>query len=72
MSSDGSDVRLVIGEEAMEVSADWSPDGEWIAYTRLATPTDVDVYMIRPDGSDNTNVTRHQAYDAWPNWRPLN
>jgi Tol biopolymer transport system component len=32
---------------------DWSPDGEWLAYQ---STYDFVLYIIRPDGSDNTSV----------------
>jgi len=35
---------------------DWSPDGEWIAYSS-DRDGDWDIYLIRPDGSEEHNLT---------------
>jgi Tol biopolymer transport system component len=39
--------------------ADWSPDGEWIVYSGLAAPGELnkDVFLIRPDGSGVRRLT---------------
>ncbi len=71
MNADGTDVRVVTEDPVLEASPNWSPDGSWIAYSWLQTPKDAEVFLVRPDGSGKTNLTRHVAYDAWPDWRPV-
>ena len=47
---------------------DWSPDGGWIVFTRNAT--DAQLFAVRPDGSDLTQLTQGRGYKALPRWRP--
>lgn len=51
------------------VFVDWSPDGETIALT-LYREGNVDVYTVRPDGSNLTRITDHPAEDVNPVWSP--
>jgi len=52
---------------------DWSPTGEWITYDVQGEDGFTDVYMIRPNGSDNRCLTcdnpilpnRHQGQSTW-------
>jgi Tol biopolymer transport system component len=79
MRRDGGDPTQLTGEDPAEDAADiltaWSPDGRFIAFSsnRDSTP-DVetsDVYVIRADGSDETNLTNDPAFDFNPDWQPL-
>jgi TolB protein len=42
----------------------WSPDGRWIAYDNA------DIFIMRPDGTDNRNLTESERYDTTPSWSP--
>lgn len=47
----------------------WAPGGEWIAFA-AAMDGNTDVYLIRPDGTDLTRLTVHDAVDRGPGWSP--
>lgn len=66
MHPDGSDVRLIprVGGGSASTSS-ISPDGQWIAYT-----SNGDIWVIRPDGSDEQRLTTHPAQDQSPAWSP--
>jgi TolB protein len=64
---------------------DWSPDGDWIAFSRETemymsdTGSDRgrdDIYVIRPDGTDALRLTRRARQATgdddhrWPTWSP--
>lgn len=46
----------------------WSPDGEWITFTREYGRADYHVCGIRPDGSDFRQLTESRATDAHSVW----
>jgi Tol biopolymer transport system component/serine/threonine protein kinase len=46
----------------------WSPDGAWIAY--LVQSDNIDIYVVKPDGSGLHNVTAHTGDDYTPAWSP--
>ncbi len=58
--------RTLIDDDGFAVMADWSPDGEWIAYAmpNLDDPAENSIYLIRPDGTENTFFRK----GLWPRW----
>ncbi len=51
----------------------WSPDGSWIAVARddrCDPEGEKDIVLIRPDGSDEVNITADLAYATQPRWSP--
>jgi Tol biopolymer transport system component len=56
----GNEVRLVTGGHNRTPS--WSPDGEWIAFSRTSI-ADPGIYMVRRDG---TGLCKVVSTDAWP------
>lgn len=48
----------------------WSPDGQWIAYTSNIAGNKSDIYKIRSDGTEETQLTDHAAPDVQPAWSP--
>lgn len=61
---DGTNERNVTNDSGADDGPPrWSADGSWIYYTHgiPGSPSRVDVYKIRPDGSDPTPVTQDGA-----------
>ena len=79
MERDGDDPEQLTGvdpaEQAVDILTAWSPDGEFIAFSRDADgfdgPEAFEVYVMREDGSDQTNLTNDPANDINPDWQPL-
>ena len=52
-----------------------SPDGKWILFvsnslSAITNKQNTDIYAIRPDGSQMTQITYHPAVDCSPVWSP--
>lgn len=54
-----------------EGPAHFSPDGERIVWMRKFADRGYDVWTMRTDGSEQTNLTQaHDGSDAYPSWSP--
>src|SRR6476659_8566054 len=67
VNSDGSNLHKV-GSHGGAPS--WSPDGRWVIYARFDGRAG-DIYVVRPDGSDERQVTDTPSSEADPVWSPL-
>ena len=54
------------------LSAQWSPDGEWIAYDTSASSGPHQLFVVRPDGTDPTPLTssENDVFSFGPTWSP--
>jgi Ca2+-binding RTX toxin-like protein len=60
-------VRLAnTGTADQYIGASFSPDGRRIAYSKVGN--DPDIFTIRPDGSDQREVTFSRGWDIDPTW----
>jgi Tol biopolymer transport system component len=67
---DGTGLKVVVAEPpGYDVEPAWSPDGEWIAF-RSIREGNHEIYIVRPDGTSETNLTNHPATDLEPDWSP--
>ena len=46
----------------------WSPDGNWIAYSRATTGPHADIFTSRPNGTDAQQVTSTAANEITVDW----
>ena len=67
MPAGGGDAARVT--RGYDFQADWSPDGSWIAFLgkRLGH---TQLFAVRPDGSDLTQLTTDASDKDLPRWRP--
>src|SRR5262249_2145607 len=49
------------------IGASFSPDGKWVAYSKQGA-SDPDVFVIRPDGSSEREITFSRGADIDPTW----
>jgi TolB protein len=61
VNADGSARRNITRSASNEWGPDWSPNGRWIAYS-----SDVQLYVMRPDGSHRRRITDVEA--EYPSW----
>jgi Tol biopolymer transport system component len=79
MERDGDDPTQLTGEDPAEDAVDiltaYSPDGRFLAFETDRDSTagveNVEVYVMRADGTEETNLTNDPAFDGSPDWQPL-
>ena len=71
IDADGKNPRRLT-DGADDWGATWSPDGQWIAYKSWLGPTNPieQIWVTRPDGSVNRQVTNSPAAAREPSWSP--
>lgn len=50
--------------------ASWSSDGSRIVFSREEDNSNVDIYVMNADVSDQSNITNHPSFDVNPAWSP--
>jgi Tol biopolymer transport system component len=67
---DGSNLTVVASEPpGYHVEPTWSPKDDWIAY-RSIRDENHEIYIVKPDGTSEKNLTNHPATDIEPDWSP--
>ena len=76
----GTEKRVISTPDEDEFGVTWSHDGQWIAYSRTSRDTNrdgfvnlddqADLFIIRPDGSGEVNLTRGKYSVFSPTWSP--
>lgn len=80
MDSDGRN-RIQLTEPSQpdvdasgSTSPDWSPDGSFIAFASSGEPSgderDLDIWVMRADGSERRRLTNDDVHDGTPVWSP--
>lgn len=76
-SANGDIILVDLDAEVRQTIADpggylfgpvWSPDGEWLAYSRATGGPFADIFVSRLDGSDRWRVTRTAANEIAVEW----
>jgi Tol biopolymer transport system component len=80
VDADGSNDVAITTSPAYDMGPAWSPDGAWIAYhtqadsyPALGEPgqgPEMEIHLVRPDGSDDHRITGDQVEDSFPAWSP--
>jgi TolB protein len=80
VNADGSDDHALTSTPAYDMGPAWSPDGAWIAYhTQVDAYPDLEepgqgpemeIHLIRPDGTDDHRITNDRVEDSFPAWSP--
>lgn len=77
VSADGSTFRRLTSSRGFEVLPTWSPDGRWIAYAgqrhcsvRFLATCDLQVFVMKADGSGKRRVTRTRMAAVASSWSP--
>lgn len=69
---DGRGKRVISDELCYPSYMTWSPTGEWIAFTGQKDCADrgSQIYLLRPDSSELTQITNSPGYKFAPAWSP--
>ena len=65
----GEPVAITRGT-TMSARPDVSPDGQWLAFDSQGSFEQVDIFIIRTDGSDRIQLTSDIVMDRQPRWSP--
>ncbi|MBI5961503.1 MAG: PD40 domain-containing protein [Chloroflexi bacterium] len=68
-SADGSSLRRLTDDPALDGSPTWTPDGGQLAF-HSARDGNLEVYVMAPDGSAAQRLTDNPASDSDPAWSP--
>lgn len=71
----GTESLILSQQDRSFTTASLSPDGKWILFVsntrrRENLPENLDIYVVRSDGSQMTQLTYHQGHDLSPVWAP--
>jgi Tol biopolymer transport system component len=72
VDADGSDARRIT-PWSVTLRAEWSPDGEWIAFDMAESePVPRDLFLVHPDGTGLTQITSNEdnKMSFAPAWSP--
>ncbi len=61
---------LTKAPKAYDTFPRWSPDGAWITFYRRSGKGRWDIWVMRPDGSGETQLTSGAREDSHPSWSP--
>ena len=69
IDADGSDERRLTETTAHEDFAGWTPDGEWVLFSRIPDASDdYDLFAVRADGECEVRLTDTPAWEWSASW----
>jgi Tol biopolymer transport system component len=75
MNADGTDQTRITSNPAQDSYPAFSPNGKYIAFSSTRGNADGrfehDIWKMKSDGSNPTQLTDDPAHNVGPNWQPL-
>lgn len=68
--ADGSELIQLTDDSRPDFSPDWSPDKNYIVYTKSHDSENSEIYRMNADGTNPVNLTNHPWQDFQPVWSP--
>jgi TolB protein len=70
MDADGTDVRALTGDDAIDTGPAWSPDGTRLAFESTRDGADNEIYVMDLASGLTTRLTDNDVHDEGPAWSP--
>ena len=71
MDADGQNETRLFDEPVFGPQAPaWSPNGKWIAFSTWRPDYDVEIHVVRADGTDLKPLTKFGKMALSPSWSP--
>ena len=70
MNVDGSNVRRLTTNPALDFDPAWSPDGGRLAFASTRDADNYEIYVMNADGTGQTRLTNDPVVEYNPAWSP--
>ncbi len=71
LTAQGENLHPLTDPNLSLTSSDWSPDGAWLAFATQGEEGADDLFVIDAEGRHRFRITKHEAADYDPDWRPV-